>query len=116
MIYFVQFGDGQPIKIGTAGDVEARIRNMQTHQAYFASRICTMQGDTYEERSMHERFEALRIRGEWFAPLEPLLTFMATLDSRPDLVDAVKRPRRMSDERADAFAKLLAKYNDRPAV
>jgi len=70
--YLIQAGG--KIKIGWATDVEARRRQLQTshHETLVVVRI--IDGDLTTERWLHERFAEHRLRGEWFAFHDDMLT------------------------------------------
>jgi hypothetical protein len=83
-IYFAQPTDGGPIKIGTTGDVESRLRQLETHYGRPMALLATMPGGRDEERAIHEQFAHLRFgRTEQFRPAPDLLAFIG----RPLLVD-----------------------------
>jgi hypothetical protein len=65
-VYFIQAGDGGPIKIGTAVDVAQRTAELQTgnHQRLIV--LATLDGGRQHERALHRRFAEHRIAGEWF--------------------------------------------------
>lgn len=63
-IYFVQAGEF--IKIGWALDPHKRIAHMQTGSAYEFKLLGLMHGSLIEEKIVHKRFSAFRVRGEWF--------------------------------------------------
>lgn len=67
-VYFIQAGEGGPIKIGWAKNVLARLSNLQignhmplTMRAKFAAPMGM-------ERALHVIFDNLWTRGEWFTP------------------------------------------------
>jgi hypothetical protein len=49
-----------------------------------------MPGGRRAERELHRRFEAHRLRGEWFAPVPELLAFVETLASASLDLDDVR--------------------------
>ena len=73
VVYFLQAGPF--VKIGKAsfGDVGARIEDMQTGCPYDMRILAVVPGDLKEERALHSRFSAFKVRGEWFR-LEPELS------------------------------------------
>jgi DNA-binding XRE family transcriptional regulator len=78
-VYFVQAGDDGPIKIGVASNVARRVRGMRVSNAA-ALKICaTTPGERDDERALHQRFSHCHLQGEWFAPDQGLLRFIATL-------------------------------------
>lgn len=79
-VYFVQEGDGGPIKIGfTTGDPMSRLASFKTGNSNTLTLLVTVPGYREEEAVLHRRFAALRVRpdGEWFRAKEPLLSYIA---------------------------------------
>lgn len=66
-IYFGRIGDHIPVKIGHAHDPAGRLITLQTanFEPVWFSRL--LDGTEVDEIALHQRFRALRIRGEWFA-------------------------------------------------
>lgn len=80
LIYFVQAGNGGPIKIGrTSLVVRYRVRELQIGCPYELLLLATMPGGLAKERALHARFRGDRLRGEWFRPSPELLGLIATL-------------------------------------
>lgn len=75
-IYFLQQGDGGPIKIGYTTDLLARIDTLQTGSPYELKLILCFRGFTQTERELHAKFRKDRMRGEWFSPSEELMAFI----------------------------------------
>jgi hypothetical protein len=67
-VYFIRAGRTNAVKIGWAGNPEIRIR-ASPHPLYM---IGHMPGTMFDEADWHSRFEAERIRGEWFTLSERL--------------------------------------------
>jgi hypothetical protein len=65
-VYFVESGDGGPIKIGWTQDVERRIAELQTANAHPLRLIGQVPGTMRDETAMHARFGHLRMEAEWF--------------------------------------------------
>lgn len=70
-VYFVRCQE--PIKIGVAADVAARIADLQGANPHELELLAQVRGGRDFERQLHERFVQARIRGEWFRPVEDLL-------------------------------------------
>lgn len=91
LVYFIQFQEGGPIKIGNAVDPVQRMADLQVACPFTLSLVMTMEGGRTKEKQIHHHFEKFRIRGEWFKAEEPLLTFMKSggefhpIYSRPDI-------------------------------
>jgi len=67
-IYFIQAGNGGPIKIGTAYDVQQRRDTLQTGNPNELRILCAFPGSEAGERKFHKHFEEERLSGEWFKP------------------------------------------------
>ncbi len=76
MIYFIQNGIDGPIKIGTADDPVARLRDMQVSNPVKLRLLATLEGSYKEEKEIHLEFGILRMRGEWFLPDKRLMKFI----------------------------------------
>jgi len=71
--YFIRSGEHGAIKIGKARDPRERLADLQTaHPEELRLLAVTLE----TEERMHDMFSAWRIRGEWFRPGAPLLTFI----------------------------------------
>jgi len=68
VIYFIGTEDGHSIKIGYADDPRARLDTLQTGCPQRLALLAYMDGGPHEERALHKRLAAHRIRGEWFKP------------------------------------------------
>lgn len=74
MIYFIRDDATQLIKIGfTAGEVENRLRSLQTGCPGKLVVILQIDGSEQDETAWHQRFADARERGEWFRPISELL-------------------------------------------
>ena len=74
-VYFVQSGDGGPIKIGLSCPQGwlTRLSHMQTGNPAELRLLRTVRGDKSVEAKLHKQFKDSRIRGEWFEPTPELL-------------------------------------------
>lgn len=76
-VYFIREGAAGSIKIGTTqGSPHGRLRSMQTGNSSDLVLLAAIPGDAGLEKRLHERFAALRIRGEWFQATSELLAFI----------------------------------------
>lgn len=77
-VYFIQAGDGGPIKIGVARNVRQRLRLLQVGNAHRLTLLGVHPGGVNQERRLHRLFGDARISGEWFEPTAELLEFVQT--------------------------------------
>lgn len=77
MIYFVQAGDAGPIKIGYTGSLKRRLPHLQNGAHEPLKVLGVRQGDQSDEKALHRRFDAHRLRGEWFRPDNEILAFLS---------------------------------------
>lgn len=77
-VYFLrEDGPDGRVKIGTTtGNPYARMATLQTGNSRELRLLVSIPGGADEESSLHERFAALRERGEWFRPDPTLLSFI----------------------------------------
>lgn len=78
-VYFIQAGEGGPIKIGTAIDVARRLLVLQTGNVEPLTLLCDFEGGPEEERRLHRLFAADHLRGEWFRPSAAVLDHIANI-------------------------------------
>lgn len=78
-VYFIQAGDGGPIKIGCSCNVPMRLSVLQIGNAEPLRTLCTMPGAYAEEHRLHDRFKADNIAGEWFRPSADLMSFIGAI-------------------------------------
>lgn len=77
-VYFLQAGDGGPIKIGSTYDIWLRRGMLQVMNAAELKVLgFDKNGKLEQERALHERFAEHRIRGEWFHPHPDILAAAA---------------------------------------
>lgn len=74
-VYFLRAGDF--VKIGWARDVEKRIKALQTANPHELELLGVIPGCDDVERVIHQRFNALHVRGEWYRAESSLLEFVA---------------------------------------
>jgi hypothetical protein len=76
MIYFIQQGHFGPIKIGYSKNPQSRIGELQTAHHARLRFLGEIEGGISDERRLHEKFAAHRIRREWFAPSQDLIDYI----------------------------------------
>lgn len=81
MIYFVQEEGGGAIKIGfTSGDMDARLRGLQTGCSRKLHVLATIEdGSMADEKALHEMFAEHRVFGEWFKPHKDVLDYLSEI-------------------------------------
>lgn len=83
LVYFIEAAGASRIKIGWtgAGDVSARIRQLQTSSPFELGLLCTMPGGMACERSLHARFAHLRVTPttEWFHARDEIWEMLSDL-------------------------------------
>lgn len=114
MIYFIQAGDGGPVKIGFAEDIRKRFCQLQIANHEELRLIGAMPGGLTHEHRLHEQFMEDHIRGEWFRPSERLLR-TASKQTKGEIFQwaigqSKKRPRddlrSLKDQEAEALAAI----------
>lgn len=84
MIYFIRSGKKGPIKIGyTDGDADQRLASLQPGNPFELNLLGCISGDMEREKLIHQKFEAYRVRGEWFRATSELLSLIFTGDGWP---------------------------------
>jgi hypothetical protein len=93
VVYFIQPARGGPIKIGTTGDLELRLRQLDADYGLTWAVLGTTPGGVEEERALHGRFAHLRLgRTEQFRPARELLEFIGRpllVGANPDAVEVL---------------------------
>jgi len=79
VVYFVRRGDGA-IKIGLTTNLTQRMDAF--NHVHPVTLLGTMPGHREVERSLHARFAAHRLHGEWFTASPDLLAFIAEQQNR----------------------------------
>ena len=91
-VYFLRRPDGF-IKIGSAFDVDARMRSIGNISGHQLELIGYVKGDYSAESSLHNEFSSNRAIGEWFSPSDELIARIETLISNERaLLDAEMQP------------------------
>lgn len=77
-VYFVQAGDGGPIKIGyTTHKWRSRLSALQTGSPVrLGCRLVIAPATREDEQELHRHFAAYRLEGEWFEPGPMLAGFL----------------------------------------
>ena len=84
VVYFVRYGHDGPIKIGYSATPRVRLAeicSIQMPEPLIP--MGAMPGSQADEVSLHRKFAALRLRGEWFRPAPELLEYIAQVTALP---------------------------------
>jgi hypothetical protein len=71
--YFIQAGEGGPVKIGSATNVAARLKHLQVSNSSKLRILAKTK--LVSEADAHALFADAHIRGEWFEPSEFIMNF-----------------------------------------
>lgn len=83
VVYFIQRGDGGPIKIGRTAYLDKRIAALQIGCAEKLTLLAQIPAtQSHTERAIHKRFRPHRQEGEWFSPVPELLRFISELNQK----------------------------------
>jgi hypothetical protein len=78
MIYYIACTATHRVKIGyTSGEPEVRLKQLQTGSASSLRLIACHPGSSTDEREIHARLAASRVRGEWFETSEDVLSYIS---------------------------------------
>ncbi len=66
-VYFLLNRHSNLLKIGFSQDVERRVKDLQFASGQDLVLLRTEPGARSEEKSLHIRFQHLRVKGEWFS-------------------------------------------------
>jgi len=67
-VYFIQGESGGAIKIGHSKDPELRLKTLQTGYPDTLKILLIIPGSEKMEEKLHEKFNDIRLNGEWFKP------------------------------------------------
>jgi len=76
MIYFVQSIATQLVKIGTTKCLAQRLNGLRIEAGGDVDVLGVAKGGRPEETSLHEHFQHLHVKGEWFRPEAELLEYI----------------------------------------
>lgn len=87
-VYFIQNDEAGPIKIGYAKSVAARLSDLQCATPYPLYLLGYIRGSRHTEVSLHDKFAAFRLCGEWFKPEPELTKYIADVCAEPKKMSA----------------------------
>jgi hypothetical protein len=83
-VYFIVHGGTGLVKIGWTGrDPRTRLSGLQIGSPWPLSLVRVMAGTKQDEKGLHAKYTALRVRGEWFKWAAPLSAFIEALPPMP---------------------------------
>ncbi|MEJ0017506.1 MAG: GIY-YIG nuclease family protein [Acetobacteraceae bacterium] len=114
-VYFLQAGDGGPVKIGFSTDLSTRISSLKTGVFEAMKVLRVVEGTRDTERWLHDRFSAVHKRGEWFHFHQDMLT---VIPPDPDtlVADAVENERRDQQLAMEMRQSVILASQDLPAT
>jgi hypothetical protein len=79
-IYFIRRGDRGPIKIGITQNIAGRLKSLRTGCAEPLTVVAQFPAtEVLTERGIHQKFDHLRLEGEWFKHSPEIDAFIADL-------------------------------------
>lgn len=87
-VYFIRARSSGAIKIGVSWNPSRRLASLQAAHHDALELMASTPGDISSERTLHKRFSASRVSGEWFSPSPELIEF----------IDTIKRGATLSEE------------------
>ncbi len=76
-VYLIQRGAGGAVKIGYSAHPMRRIAQLQTGTPEKLRVLATLPGDMDLERTLHKRFAAYVLEGEWYEPAQAIFDYAA---------------------------------------
>lgn len=78
VVYFIRNRDTGAVKIGTTGNITARLNALRLQGGLDLELLGTVSGGRDVEGGLHRLFAVHRVRGEWFNPAPEILDYIAT--------------------------------------
>jgi len=75
-VYFIQEGINGKIKIGYSSNPHERLKSHQTSNSNRLRILGIIEGNLESEQLIQKRFEKYKVTGEWYEPVDSLLTFI----------------------------------------
>lgn len=76
MIYFIQSGTNGPIKVGKAGNIQRRLKSLQTAHPENLVILKTIPGDSEKEAIIKRDLKKFNVQGEWFQSVPEVLEYI----------------------------------------
>lgn len=96
-VYFIQAVDGGPIKIGSSGNPDMRLSDLQVANPKVLRILATMPGGTPQEWALHEQFKKYRVQGEWFTPAPEIMALIKYHSPKPARSSKPKIPTELAN-------------------
>jgi Meiotically up-regulated gene 113 len=77
IVYFIACGD-ELIKIGHTTNLRSRLRSLRTGTPKELRVLLVIPGTRDDEQELHRKFEAHRVRREWFSRCGPIMEFISS--------------------------------------
>ena len=81
-VYFIQAGEGGPVKIGWSSNIKVRMESAQVDNPEPLALLAYVPGGPEIEARLHHRFREAHLRGEWFRPVRDLLDLIEEIVDR----------------------------------
>lgn len=104
-IYFVQAGEGGPVKIGFAQDIKLRMNKMRSDNYEMLRLVAAFVGGVDDERALHNMFAAHHKHREWF--YASVLKEMGRVTLAPHSVDDPPAARVGTFERTEEHCQAI---------
>lgn len=108
MIYFIR-SYNEFIKIGTSIDPDGRKESLQTASPKKLHVQAVLEGSYKTEKGLHELFDHIRVRGEWFRYTDEMKWFIRAIQENPEQSNIYSLYRLSQEMRLRAKAKRLGK-------
>lgn len=82
-VYFIQGGEGSPIKIGYASDCYLRLNNLQSATPVTLRILTSAPGTKEAERALHAKFAKQALGREWFTPTPDIFAEIEKIKADP---------------------------------
>jgi hypothetical protein len=93
-VYFIQRPNDGAIKIGHTTEFKARFDALEAFTGMDLTTLCILDKDRKFEKEMHEKFNNIRLKGEWFKSDKLLLDYIDSLNTQSVSIDSDKIKRK----------------------
>lgn len=112
MIYFLKSREGF-IKIGTSMNVSSRINSLQTSNPTELKVKAILDGSYKTEKGLHELFNHIRYRGEWFKYNDEMRYYLKAIRENPEENNIYTLYKKSQQLRISDKAKRLSKNGNK---